>query len=211
LTLDAVRKNVPHRARTLLQPVSLQDFQGIAVPRTFTKFATLLAVTLALSAATVHAQRGPGGSPGGSHAGSGSGSGSGSMMSAPPPRTDSTLEPRSRRQQLGLPGRWWDDKHVVHTISLRPDQQGKMDAIFEANRTQLFGAYSNLQREEQTLTDMSPADRKDETKVFASIDRVTQARAELEKDNAHILTQIRQELDPDQLARLDKEIASANR
>jgi hypothetical protein len=49
----------------------------------------------------------------------------------------------------------------------------------------------------------------DETKVFAAIDRVSQARADLEKANVHLLLQIRQQLDPSQLEQLDREIANA--
>ena len=55
---------------------------------------------------------------------------------------------------------------------------------------------------------MSTSELSDESKIFASIDRVAQARAELEKANAHILLQIRKELDASQLAALDREIAS---
>lgn len=113
-----------------------------------------------------------------------------------------------RGPQLGPPGRWWDDKRLVKTLSLRADQQRKMDDIFNANKGQLLNLYANWQREEARLTSMSPADLQDEAKVFANIDRVAQARAELEKENAHILLQIRHELDAEQLARLDHEIAS---
>jgi Spy/CpxP family protein refolding chaperone len=133
----------------------------------------------------------------------------GGMMGEAPPRNDSPNDGRSHNgHQLGLPGRWWDDKHFAHNINIRPDQQHKMDDIFEANKSQLLTAYSNLQREEQNLSAMKSQDLKDESKVFASIDRVAQARADLEKESAHISMQIRQQLDADQVTRLDKEIAS---
>lgn len=109
--------------------------------------------------------------------------------------------------QLGPPGRWWDDKKISHTLSLRTDQQHRMDDIFAANKSQLISAYTNLRHEEQALGSMSSQDLQDETKVFAAIDRVAQARAELEKQNAHILLQIRHELSGEQLARLDKELS----
>ena len=114
-----------------------------------------------------------------------------------------------RGPQLGLSGRWWDDRHVSKAISLRPDQQRRMDDIFEANKGQLLNLYANYQHEEQKLANMPASDLQDESKVFAGIDRVAQARADLEKENAHILMQIRKELDGEQLVRLDKEIASA--
>jgi len=95
----------------------------------------------------------------------------------------------------------------MKTLSLRSDQQHKMDDIVNGNKGTLQNLFSNLQREEARLTSMSPQDLQDEGKVFAAIDRVATARADLEKESAHILMQIRQQLDPSQLSKLDSEIA----
>ncbi len=110
--------------------------------------------------------------------------------------------------QLGLPGRWWDDKKNAKMISLRSDQQKKMDAIFEENKGTLINLLGNLQHEESRLQGMSPQELQDEGKVFAQIDRVAAARADLEKENARILMLIRQQLEPAQLSKLDSEIAN---
>jgi Spy/CpxP family protein refolding chaperone len=111
--------------------------------------------------------------------------------------------------QLGLGGRWWDEGRTVKKLNLRADQQTRMDEIFEANKPTLVTLYGNLQREEAKLASMPPGDLQDETKVFAAIDRVAQARTDLEKADAHILMQIRQQLDTSQLDALDREIAKA--
>jgi Spy/CpxP family protein refolding chaperone len=110
--------------------------------------------------------------------------------------------------QLGLGGRWWDDHKTVKKLNLRPDQQQRMDDIFEANKPALITLYTDLQREETRLASLSPADLQDESKVFAAIDRVSHARSDLEKEDAHVLLQIRQQLDPQQLQALDRQIAS---
>jgi Spy/CpxP family protein refolding chaperone len=110
--------------------------------------------------------------------------------------------------QLGLPGRWWDERHNVKTLSLRPDQKQRMDEIFKASKPTLATALNNLQREEVNLSNMSAKDRQDETKMFAAISRVEAARVELAKQATHVQMQIRQQLDPEQLTRLDAEIAS---
>ena len=109
--------------------------------------------------------------------------------------------------QLGLGGRWWDDQKTVKELNLRPSQQQRMDAIFEANRTTLMTLYSNLQREQARLAAIPPGNAQDESKVFAAIDRVAQARTELEKENVHMLLQIRQQLDPAQVQSLDAQIS----
>ena len=122
-------------------------------------------------------------------------------------------QPRSQTRsglQLGLAGRWWDDHKTVKKLKLNPDQQHRMDAIFEADKPTLVALYVNFQREQTRLANLSPADLQDESKVFAATDRVSQARANLEREYAHMLLQIRQQLDPDQLQTLDREIASLN-
>jgi len=111
--------------------------------------------------------------------------------------------------QLGLAGRWWDDNKTAKKLGLRSEQQRRMDDIFEANKSNLLGLLANLQREENHLSSLPPGELQDEAKVFAAIDRVAQARADLEKANAHILMQIRQQMDSNQLAALDREIAAA--
>ena len=124
------------------------------------------------------------------------------------PTSESRSQPRMGLQ-LGLGGRWWDDHHTARKLNLSSDQQQRMDNIFEANKPTLVNLYANLQHEEMNLASLSPADLKDENKVFAAIDRVSHASSDLEKENAHMLLQIRQQLDPDQLQTLDHEIASS--
>jgi Spy/CpxP family protein refolding chaperone len=122
------------------------------------------------------------------------------------------IEPQPPRHglQLAPPGRWWDDHKTVKHLTLRTDQQRRMDDIFEANKPKLQSLLTNLQIEEAKLSNLSSTEMQDETKIFAAIDRVTQAHAELEKAEAHIELQIRQQLDSAQLAQLDKEIAETH-
>ena len=117
-------------------------------------------------------------------------------------------QPLRSEPQITLGGRWWDDKKTVKSLNLRSDQQQRMDGIFEANRGNLISLNENLQREQERFVAMPREDLQDETKVFAAIDRVAQARADLEKAKFHVLLQIRKEMDPQQIAALDRQIAS---
>jgi Spy/CpxP family protein refolding chaperone len=113
-----------------------------------------------------------------------------------------------RGSALGLPGRWWNDKHVIKQLSLRPNQQKQMDAIFESHKAALSNSLQNLQRERAQLGSLSQKDLQDETKVLAAIDRVVAARADLAKQATQVLTDLRKQLDPQQTSALDKEIAT---
>ena len=106
--------------------------------------------------------------------------------------------------QLGPPGRWWDDKHFAKQLRLSNDQQHRMDSIFEQNRAVLLKRFEGLQQEEQRMEELTHAKTLDENALFAQIDRVAQARADLEKANTHLLFQIRNEMDAEQISRLEE-------
>jgi Spy/CpxP family protein refolding chaperone len=105
--------------------------------------------------------------------------------------------------QLGPPGRWWDDKHYVKAVHLRPDQQKRMDGLFDENRSALVSRFQTLQQEESKMETLSHASNLDEATLFSQIDRIAQARADLEKANTHLMLQVRKEMDADQVSRLD--------
>ncbi len=188
---------------------------------------SLLLVALALSAGIpMLAQRGGGGPGGGGMGGGGMQRGGPPFGSSPFPNTSpmpggihpnghgEPPQPRSSTGstnssmrgglQLGPPGRFWDDKDFAKNLGLRKDQQKKMDAIFDANRSALVENYRTLQVEEKRLERITKERPLDEGRVFAGIDAVVQARGALEKTNAHMLLQIRGEMDNDQVTRMDK-------
>jgi Spy/CpxP family protein refolding chaperone len=148
----------------------------------------------------------PGGSnvPGGSSAGRGvAGDTREGLPSSPSSQPAATSSTMSGGLQLGPPGRWWDDKHFAKTLHLRPEQKKRMDDLFDENRASLVSRYQVLQHEESKMEALSRAQTLEESALFAQIDRVAQARAELEKANTHLLLQVRKEMDPDQITHLD--------
>jgi Spy/CpxP family protein refolding chaperone len=102
-------------------------------------------------------------------------------------------------------GRWWNNPEMVQALSLTSDQQKKMDDIFQQNRLRLIDLNANVQREEVTMEPLMAADTPDEPKILAQIDRIAQARAELEKANARFLLGIRRVLTEDQWKKLQAE------
>ncbi len=126
----------------------------------------------------------------------------------PPPPMQSSRPPMERAfhgpggmGREGM-GRWWDNPDLARSINLAPDQKQKMDDIFQQSRLKLIDQHAALQKEEATLEPLINADSPDESKVLAQIDKVAQARAELEKSNARMLLAMRQVLTADQWARL---------
>jgi Spy/CpxP family protein refolding chaperone len=124
-----------------------------------------------------------------------------------PSRAGQRAESNSARPglELGPRGRWWDDKSFAKSLKLRPDQQKRMDSIFEQNRPALVLRYQNALEAEAQMEQASKSANPDESALDARIDSLAQANAELDKAYAHMLLQIRREMDPDQIARLARQ------
>ena len=163
-------------------------------------------------------QRPPGGPPGGPPSGAppagapnsspptggpSSAGGSGSTSSGSQNQQGSAAGTNSNLG-FGPVGRWWDDKAVIQATGLRKAQQQKMDAIFNANKSSILNAYKTFLSEQSKFDALKKDPAVDKTRLFAAIDAVSQARASLQKATSEMLLQIRAEMDPDQIKRLEK-------
>lgn len=109
----------------------------------------------------------------------------------PPPPDD--------HMHLGPPGTWWNQPEMVKQLGLTKDQQKKMQEAFDQYRPQLITLRAALEYADAALDPMLNEKQADDSKALAQIDKVVQARADLEKTRAHMLMAIRHELTPEQL------------
>jgi Spy/CpxP family protein refolding chaperone len=100
---------------------------------------------------------------------------------------------------------WWHNADLIQKLTLTPDQQKRMDDIFQQSRLQLIDLRANLEKQELLMEPMLAANPPDTNKILAQIDHTAQARAELEKANAKMLLGIRNVLTPDQWTKLQTE------
>jgi Spy/CpxP family protein refolding chaperone len=98
----------------------------------------------------------------------------------------------------GEMGRWWNNPHAVEKFKLTDTQRKAMDDIYQQHRLTLVDLHATLEKAELILQPLIGADQPDETRILAQIDKVAQARAELEKANARMLLGLRRQLTPDQ-------------
>ena len=84
---------------------------------------------------------------------------------------------------------------------MRSDEHAKDSHNVENKRTFIHERNSNgtAEHRDVRLAEISDGPRRS----FAQIDRVTQARGEVEKASAHMLLSIRKEMTDEQVARLD--------
>lgn len=106
--------------------------------------------------------------------------------------------PPMERAMRGERGRWWNNPKIAEKLNLTEDQRKAMDAIFQQHREQLVDLRANVEKAEIAMDPLVKADQPNESAVLAQIDKVAQARAELEKANARFLFELRAKLTPDQ-------------
>jgi len=99
-------------------------------------------------------------------------------------------------------GRWWNDPMLAQRLNITADQKQKMDSIYEQHKLRLIDLNADLQKQELLLQPMIASDTPDQAKTLAQIDAVVNARAALERENAHMLFDIRETLTPAQWQKL---------
>jgi len=102
----------------------------------------------------------------------------------------------------GEHGRWWNDLKLTDT------QRKAMDDTLQQHRETLVDLRGSLEKSELELEPMMKEEQPNESQILAQIDKVAQARAELEKANARFLLAIRSKLTPDQWKQMEADRAA---
>ena len=124
----------------------------------------------------------------------------------PPPPAQGQGGPQGRRPgppppRDGLhmpPGMWWTNPEMIQKLTLTTEQQKKIADTFQQFRLKLIDADAALHKEEAIMDPLVQSETPEDAKILAQIDKVAQARAELEKTNARMLLAIRHVLLPEQ-------------
>jgi Spy/CpxP family protein refolding chaperone len=98
----------------------------------------------------------------------------------------------------GKSERFWNKPEVIEKLKLTDDQRKAMDKILLDHRTTLIDLRANVDKAELVMEPLMGEEQPNEAKILAQIDKVAQARAELEKANARFLLALRGQLKPEQ-------------
>ena len=104
----------------------------------------------------------------------------------------------------GIRGRWWNNPKIAERLKLTDEQRKSFDEILFQHREQLIDLRASLAKAELELEPLIRNDQPNESKILAQIDKVAQARAELEKANARYLLAIRSKLTPEQWKQVEE-------
>jgi Spy/CpxP family protein refolding chaperone len=111
-------------------------------------------------------------------------------------------------RSMGEHGHFWNDPKVAERLKLTDAQRKSMDDTLQQHRETLVDLRGTLQKAELELEPMMKEDQPNENQILAQIDKVAQARAELEKANARFLLAVRSKLTPEQWKQLQAERAN---
>ncbi|MEZ2347224.1 hypothetical protein [Terriglobus sp. RCC_193] len=165
---------------------------------------------MAATAAYAQGPGGPGGGPGGGMGMPGGGGRMGGIRGGGMPHGDGSGGMRggsrgnSSNSSNSVSGRWWDNKGVAKTLGLNGNQQKRMDQVFSQNRDTLQQRYDAFVKQQSKLDSLKRSNSASESDLFTEIQRTAQARAELEQAYTHMQLQIRGELTPDQVNKLEE-------
>jgi len=87
---------------------------------------------------------------------------------------------------------------VIRRLNLSEDQQKRLDQTWQQSRLRLIDLRAALEKEEALIEPLLAQDHPPESQVVAQIDRIANARADLEKANARMLFSFRMILSPEQ-------------
>lgn len=101
-----------------------------------------------------------------------------------------------------IAGRWWNNPRMIDQLKLSDDQRKEMDAILYAHREKLIDLRANLEKAELAMQPLMSADQPDRKAIEDQINKVVEARADLERANSLFLLDIRMKLTPAQWKQL---------
>jgi TonB family protein len=102
----------------------------------------------------------------------------------------------------GAGGAWWTNAELVQRLGLTDDQKSKIERTFENHRPAIVAGTSLLEKEEAELARLLAADPLNRNAVLTQVDRVVQARGEVERANAAMTLEMREQLTRAQWAQL---------
>lgn len=116
--------------------------------------------------------------------------------------------PMERSFGHGERGRWWNNPTVATRLKLTDAQRKALDDTYQQHKETLVDLRGTLEKAEIELEPMMKEDQPNESQILAQIDKVAQARAELEKANARFLLDMRSKLTPEQRKQMEADRAS---
>ena len=101
-------------------------------------------------------------------------------------------------------GKWWKNSATVREIGLKDAQIEQIEKVFLSHRVKLESLNDEVRHAEEQFKPIMNADKPDQSKVAAQLDKVLAARNNLERENTMMMLAIRDVLTLDQWKKLQE-------
>jgi hypothetical protein len=91
-------------------------------------------------------------------------------------------------------GAWWTNTALVERLGLTEEQKSRIERTFENHKQNIVTTTTQLEKEELQLNRLLEAEPLDKNAVQTQIDRVIQARGEMERANSAMTLEMREQL-----------------
>jgi Spy/CpxP family protein refolding chaperone len=106
------------------------------------------------------------------------------------------------RRTVRFNGAWWTNEALVQRLGLTDEQKARVERAYENHRQRLLTNTQSLEKEEAQLAQLLEAEQIDRNAILSQIDRVVQARGEVERVNSAMTLEMREALTRAQWAQL---------
>ena len=120
----------------------------------------------------------------------------------PPPAMEPPSVGGAPHMGLGQEGAWWKDPQLRQKLQLSDDQVQKIEKIARDQHLLAIDLRAAVEKQETLLRALMDSDSVDKAQVFAQIDKLSEARVQLEKSFVEMLLTIRNALTPEQARKL---------
>jgi Spy/CpxP family protein refolding chaperone len=103
-------------------------------------------------------------------------------------------DPQLRLNTTAPGGAWWTNTALVERLGLTEEQKSRIERTFENHRQNIVTTTMLLEKEEAQLNRLLEAEPLDKNAVQTQIDRVIQARGEMERANSAMTLEMREQL-----------------
>jgi hypothetical protein len=97
---------------------------------------------------------------------------------------------------------WWTNTALVERLGITDEQKARIERAFENHRQRIVSSTEQLEKDEAQLAKLLEAESIDRNAILGQIDRVVQARGEMERANAAMTLEMRESLTAAQWAQL---------
>lgn len=100
-------------------------------------------------------------------------------------------------------GKWWAQPKVVQMLSISPDQQEKLDGIFQRNRRAFIELKAELERRQLDLEELMARKDADSKRVTEAVDTLEQARMKLARQRTLMFVDMKGVLTAEQWQKIE--------